>query len=166
MNWGGIYHFPRRRGREDRIPCRDTDEGPEVGSDEKKKVKQKQQAKRRGVMHMKWITEWRKKEGEKKKRSCDGDRPAARSDPLLLWPNPPHRLGVRVWAFLCSAVFQLFVTVSDLMCCWINHPEELWVLCTVHMCLREKPCLRMWINEHVHEVFLLTGGRAVLSNLF
>lgn len=33
--------------REGRIPCRDTDEGPEVGSDEKK-VKQKQQAERRG----------------------------------------------------------------------------------------------------------------------
>lgn len=100
MNWGGIYHFPRRRGREDRIPCRDTDEGPEVGSDGKKKSKtETKPSQKEGVIHMKWIIECRgKKEGEKKKRSCDGDRPAARSDPLLIWSNPPHRLGVGVWA--------------------------------------------------------------------
>lgn len=72
-------------------------------------------------------------------------RPAARSAPSLA-PSPPHRLGVRVWAFLCSAVSQLFVTVSDLMLRWINHTEALWVVCTVYMCL----CVseHTWIYVH------------------
>lgn len=64
----------------------------------KKKVKQKQQTKGGGGCDTDEVNHagCREKEGEGKKRGCDGDRPSAWSDSPLLRPNPPHRLGVRV----------------------------------------------------------------------
>lgn len=148
----------RDRGR-DRIPYRDTDEDTEVGKG-RKKVKSKKgnlDKKRRwgGGTDKEEVnqTEEASQRGRQKEVWWGQlQRPAARSAPLPC-PCPPHRLGVRVWAFLCSAVSQLFVTVSDLMLHWINHAEALWVVCTVYMCpcvcLNTKRCLCVYIHEYM-----------------
>lgn len=99
-------------------------------------------------------------------------RPAARSNPPpSLAPSSPHRLGVRVWAFLCSSVSLLFVTVSDLMLCRINHAEALWVVCTVYIhmsvCVCRNMCERTCrkhvslceVMLNISLIFTLTWGK-------
>lgn len=127
------------------------------GKKVKKAVKVSWKKESEGALKMEWIaSDLGRKRREGEKRRCAGD--SCWVSPLPC-PSPPHRLGVRVWAFLCRAVSRLFVTVSDLMRRWINHAEAPWVGCTVYMCLSVSEHATVFVHVHTWTCCVCSGGR-------
>lgn len=145
----------RKRSR-DRIPYRDTEEDAEVGRLGKKvgsgKKKSWTESETEGILQgIKRDLNRGRKRGRGGKNGSSG---------LLLGqlpslpPVPLTGYVLGCGLFLCSAVSQLFVTVSDLMLCWINHAGALWVVCAIYMCpcVSEHEtvfvCINTWIYVH------------------